>query len=72
MHAKRIPPTLVYARAQNNNHLISEAVGLYYAGSLFKTLPLARQWKTLGWKWFNRAIQEQVTENGEYVQHSLN
>jgi hypothetical protein len=72
MHAKHIPPTLVYARAQNNNHLISEAIGLYTAGSFFKFLPIARQWKALGWKWFNHAIQTQISENGEYVQHSLN
>ncbi len=72
MHAKRISPTLVYARAQNNNHLISEAVGLYCAGSFFKSLPIARKWKALGWQWFNRAIQEQIAENGEFIQHSLN
>ena len=72
MHAKRIPPTLVYARAQKNNHLISEAVGLYCAGSFFKSLPIARKWKALGWEWFNRAIQEQIAENGEFIQHSLN
>jgi len=72
MHAKRIPPTLVYARAQNNNHLITEAVGLYCAGSVFKSLPIARKWKTQGWNWFNRAIHEQIGENGEFTQHSLN
>ncbi len=72
MHAKRIPPTLVYARAQNNNHLVSEAVGLYTAGSFFKSLPIARQWKAQGWEWFNHAIQTQISENGEYIQHSLN
>ena len=27
--------TLAYAKAQNNNHLISEAVGLYTAGIFF-------------------------------------
>jgi hypothetical protein len=31
-HAARIPPTLAYARAQGNNHLLSEAAGLYTAG----------------------------------------
>ena len=35
-HAKRIPPTLIYAQSQNNNHLLSEAAGLYTAGVLFK------------------------------------
>jgi hypothetical protein len=72
LHAKRIPPTLVYARAQNNNHLIVEAVGLYCAGSFFKPLPIAQIWKELGWKLFNQAIQNQIFENGEYTQHSLN
>jgi hypothetical protein len=72
MHAKRISPTLVYARAQNNNHLISESVGLYCAGSFFKSLPITKKWKALGWKWFNHAIQEQISENGEFIQHSLN
>ncbi len=33
-HARRIPPTLLYARAQANNHLVSEALGLYLAGNL--------------------------------------
>jgi hypothetical protein len=72
LHAKRIPPTLAYARAQNNNHLIIEAVGLYCAGSFFDPLPIARQWKNLGWKYFNQAIQQQISANGEYTQHSLN
>lgn len=72
LHAQRIPPTLMYARAQNNNHLIVEAVALYCAGSFFKTIPIAQTWKELGWKQFNRAIQEQIAENGEYNQHSLN
>jgi hypothetical protein len=31
-HASRIPPSLSYARAQNNNHLLVEAAGLYTAG----------------------------------------
>ena len=33
LHAARIPPTLVYARSQNNNHLITEAAALYLAGT---------------------------------------
>jgi len=31
-HADRIPPTISYSKAQNNNHLISEAVGFFSAG----------------------------------------
>jgi hypothetical protein len=72
LHAKRIAPTLAYARAQNNNHLLTEAVGLYTAGSMFEALPTANEWKVFGWKLFNLAIQEQISINGEYTQHSLN
>lgn len=72
LHAKRIPPTLVYARAQNNNHLLTEAVGLYCAGSLFRHLPFAEKWQKLGFKYFTQAIADQISESGEYIQHSLN
>lgn len=71
-HARRIPPTLAYARAQNNNHLISEAVGLYLAGIFLKDHPQADEWKALGKKWFDWSIQNQIDEHGEYIQHSTN
>ena len=54
-HGSRIPPTLDYARAQNNNHLISEAVGLYTAASLLPEHPKAEKWKHSGWKWLHHA-----------------
>lgn len=71
-HARRIPPTLIYARAQNNNHLISEAVGLYTAGCLLSAHPQASRWRRLGWRWFNRAIRTQVDVDGTYIQQSMN
>ncbi len=71
-HAARIPPSLVYARAQNNNHLLSEAAGLYTAGICLPDHPEAQRWRTLGWKWFNRGLQSQIDEDGSYMQHSTN
>jgi len=72
-HAARIPPTLGYARSQNNNHLLSEALGLVIAGSLFSgTSPLARNWLNLGVKTFNQAILKQIEKDGTYAQHSAN
>lgn len=71
-HALRIPPGLFYARAQNNNHLLSEAVGLYTAGLALPDHPRARGWRKLGWRWLNHALQTQIAENGTYVQHSCN
>ena len=71
-HAARIPPTLIYARAQNNNHLVAEAAGLFTAGLALPDHPDAARWRALGWKWLNRAFQRQIGSYGEYIQHSTN
>ena len=67
-HASRIPPTLIYARSQNNNHLVTEAAALYTAGLFFKN----SNWQKLGWKWLNWSFQHQIGGYGEYIQHSTN
>jgi len=71
-HADRIPATLGYARAQRNNHLLSEAVGLYSAGLLFAEFDNAHRWKALGRRWLVYALEDQVFEDGGYIQHSTN
>jgi hypothetical protein len=71
-HANRIPPTLAYARAQGNNHLLSEAAGLYTAACVLPEHPQAQSWRKLGAKWFVRGIAEQVFEDGTYIQQSAN
>ena len=71
-HAIRIPPTLIYARAQNNNHLLSEAAGLITASQALPNHPRAHQWRRLGWRWFNHALATQISPDGTYVQHSAN
>jgi len=71
-HAARIPPTLVYARAQNNNHLLTEAAGLYTAGLALPDHPRASTWRALGWRWLNWVFQHQIGDSGEYIQHSTN
>ena len=71
-HATRIPPTLVYARAQHNNHLVSEALGLCTAAAALPDHPSSGQWRRLGWRWLNHAFQHQFTPNGAYCQHSTN
>ena len=67
-HAARIPSTLVYARSQNNNHLVTEASAIYTAGLFFKN----SKWRALGWKWLNWSFRSQISEYGEYIQHSAN
>ena len=71
-HAARIPLTLSYALAQNNNHLISEAAGLYTAGIVLPDHPAAAGWRRLGWEWFNRGLQAQLSADGGYIQNSAN
>jgi hypothetical protein len=71
-HAARIPHTLVYARAQNNNHLLSEAAGLYAAGVYLPDHPQAQKWRKMGWRWLNWGLQHQISEFGTYNQHSVN
>jgi len=71
-HAARIPLTSGYAKAQNNNHLISEAAGLYTAGILLPDHPAAARWRRIGWEWFNRGLQEQISPDGSYTQNSTN
>ncbi|MCL5429146.1 MAG: heparinase II/III family protein [Chloroflexi bacterium] len=71
-HAERIPPTLDYARAQNNNHLLSEALGLVTAAALLSEHPKAAEWKTLGLKLYQEGIGAQIHKDGAYAQHSCN
>ncbi len=71
-HAARIPPSLAYARAQNNNHLLSEAAGLYTAGLALQDCPTTHAWRETGWSIFHKAIQDQINTDGTYVQQSVN
>jgi hypothetical protein len=71
-HAERIPPTLLYGRAQNNNHLLTEAAGLYTASLVLPAHPQAVQWQRSGWTWLNWCFAHQIDVYGEYTQHSSN
>jgi hypothetical protein len=70
-HARRISATLIYARSQRNNHLLSEAAGLYTAGLLLPNLPDAHHWKRTGWNLFIRGLRDQITPAGGYIQQSV-
>jgi hypothetical protein len=71
-HAVRIPPTLLYARSQHNNHLLTEAAGLLTAGLALPDHPEASRWRALGWRWLNHGLRSQIDGYGEYAQHSTN
>jgi hypothetical protein len=70
--AARIPPTLIYARAQDNNHLLLEAAALLSTGLLFPELRAAERWEKIGRRTLVEALSRQVFPDGGYVQHSSN
>lgn len=72
VHADRLPTTLLYARSLANNHLVSEAVGLYTAGLLFPEFRSAARWRRLGRRWLVHSLATQVLPDGGHVQHSIN
>jgi Heparinase II/III-like protein/Heparinase II/III N-terminus len=71
-HAWRTARTLGYARSQRSNHLISEAVGLWTAGTLYPELREAQVWQKLGAHFLREAVLDQITPQGVSQQHSFN
>jgi Heparinase II/III-like protein/Heparinase II/III N-terminus len=71
-HAWRTAQTVGYARSQRSNHLISEAVGLWTAGTLFPELREAQVWQNLGAHLLHEAVLDQITPEGVSQQHSFN
>jgi hypothetical protein len=70
-HARRIEATTAYARAQDNNHLIAEAAGLFTIGLMFPALPRAGVWRELGIRLLGESAA-QFYPDGGYIQHSHN
>jgi asparagine synthase (glutamine-hydrolysing) len=71
-HAWRTAQTLSYARSQRSNHLISEAAGLWTAGTLYPELREALVWRNLGEHLLREAVLDQITPEGASQQHSFN
>ncbi len=71
-HAWRTEQTLGYARSQRSNHLISEAVGLWTAGTLYPELKEAAAWQNLGADLLHQAVLDQITAEGVLQQSSFN
>jgi hypothetical protein len=71
-HAKRIDAFVEYAKSQNNNHGISEGVGLWTIGILFPELQGATRWRGRGKQLIESETRRQVYSDGSYIQHSMN
>lgn len=70
-HAWRTEQTLGYARSQRSNHLVSEAVGLWTAGTLFPELKHAMHWQRLGAALLKESVLDQITPEGVHLQYSF-
>ncbi len=71
-HARRIMGTLIYARSQRNNHLLSEAAALMTAAAVLPDAKDAKKWQRTGRREFMRAVNDQFAANGCYIQQSAN
>lgn len=71
-HSQRISLTLTYAHSQNNNHLLSEALGLMLGGLVFSDTPSGKRELKAGFHEFEAGILHQIEEDGTYSQHSNN
>src|SRR6267378_5888159 len=71
-HAWRTVQTVGYARSQRSNHLFSEAVGLWTAGTLYPELRDASGWQKQGASLLREAVLDQITPEGAYLQDSFN
>ena len=62
-----------YARlAVYNNHLLSEALGLYMAGALLPESSVAHRWGTMGRRLLEEEAERQFYRDGAYIQQSHN
>lgn len=78
-HCQRIAPTIRYAIAQNNNHGVSEAAGLYLGGGWLLTSQTeqalrtqALRWHRMGKTWLENRVQKLIAAGGGFAQYSLN
>jgi asparagine synthase (glutamine-hydrolysing) len=70
--AERIEANIDYALSQNNNHGVSEAVGLFTVGILFPEFRQAESWLVRGRKLLESQARTQIYDGGAYVQQSMN
>jgi hypothetical protein len=68
----RIEANIGYALSQQNNHGLSEAMGLWTIGSLFPEFVDSARWAALGKELLERQARELIYADGSFSQHSMN
>jgi asparagine synthase (glutamine-hydrolysing) len=71
--AKHVEKNIAYARNfVYNNHLLSEALGLYLAGAVLPPSKLQESWTRSGKSLLEREADRQIYRDGGYIQQSHN
>lgn len=68
--ANRIDKNFEYALSQDNNHGISEAVGLFTIGILFPEFKESERWKRRGRRSLEALAKKLIYSDGAFSQHS--
>ncbi|NQT27626.1 alginate lyase family protein [candidate division KSB1 bacterium] len=63
---------IIYARSQQNNHAISESIALWIIGLLFPIFKMSEHWIKKGKNILSKELNQQVYDDGSYIQHSMN
>lgn len=75
VHCRRVAATLMYALAQDNNHSISEAVGLFIGGSWLVRHGAggtsAKAWQDRGRRCLERLVDRLFADDGSFSQYSI-
>jgi len=58
--------------AVRNNHVLTEALGLFTAGLMFRDFPESQKWREKGRDLFETEIISQIASDGSYLQYSMN
>lgn len=58
--------------AVRNNHVLTEALGLFVTGLMFPCFSESPNWRNIGKRLFEREIVSQIASDGTYVQFSMN
>lgn len=72
VHADRIEKNIDFAISTRTNHSLTEAAGLYTAGTLFPEFKYSQRWLKLGKKVLTKEALKQIYPDGSYIQHSMN
>ena len=72
LSAERVEANIDYALSQENNHGISEGLGLFTVGLLFPELKDAARWRTNGRRVLESLGRSLIYDDGAFSQHSLN